>query len=65
MKLTLEKDIKIAVELNGEMFLNIDDGMLYQSTENEDEIFLFLKSNKDDKKEIKIRMIKQKINQES
>lgn len=52
MKLKLEKDINVAVEVDGKSFISSDKGLLYESITDK-EIFLYIK-NKDDNKEIKI-----------
>jgi len=60
MKLKLEKDVKVAVEINGQKFVGLEDGILYQSIDDkEDEVFIFIKSSTDNK-EMKIKMIKEK-----
>jgi len=57
MKLTLEQNISVAVEVNGEKFVGSEDGILYQQI-NDKEILLYIKS-KTEEKEIKIRILKQ------
>jgi hypothetical protein len=59
MKLTLEKDLKVAVELNGEKFVGIEDGILYQQM-TDTEILIYIKSKDDETKELKLRIIKEK-----
>jgi len=61
MKLTLEKDIKVAVEVNGEKFIGSETGSLYQSI-TDTEILLYIKSETDGK-EIKIKIAKDVNNQ--
>jgi len=61
MKLTLEKDIKVAVEVNGEKFIGSENGVLYQSI-NDTEILLYIKSEAEGK-EIKIKIAKDVNNQ--
>lgn len=56
MKLTLEKDMKTAIEINGVKFIEAENSTLYQNIEN-NEIFLYIKSNNENK-ELKIRIIK-------
>lgn len=56
MKLTLEKDLKVAVEVNGEKFIGSETGILYQSITDTD-ILLYIKSEPDSK-EIKIKIAK-------
>lgn len=56
MKLTFEKDLKVAVEVNGEPFINLEKGVLYQSI-GDNEAYLYIK-NTDKDKEIKIKIIK-------
>lgn len=63
MKLTLEKDIRVAADINGEKFVGLEDGVLYQHM-TDDEIFLFIKS-KNEEKELKIRIIKEPKNVDS
>jgi len=58
MKLIIEKDVKTAVEVNGQIMIDMQEGILYQSI-SDDEILLYIKSNKDDKKEIKLRILKE------
>lgn len=59
MKLTLEKEIKVAVEINGEKFVGVEDGIIYQQMDDK-EIFLFIKSKDDENKELKLRIIKER-----
>ena len=61
MKLTLEKDVKIAVEVNGEIFVGEETGVLYQFIDK-DVVFLYVKSSNDEKKEIKIKITKKEEN---
>lgn len=53
MKLILEKDLKIAVEVDGKIFISTEEGVLYQSIDD-NEILLYVKNNKD--KEIKVKI---------
>lgn len=57
MKLTLEKDLKVAVEINGQNIVNFDNGILYQHLDEvKGDMFLYIKSN--DGNEVKIRIAK-------
>ena len=56
MELSLEKGIKVAVEVDGSTFINSLEGKLYQRIED-DKAFLMIKSAKGDK-EIKIQIVK-------
>lgn len=56
MELIREKDIKVAVQLNGESYINSLEGILFQRIED-DKAFLMIKSEKGDK-EIKIQIVK-------
>lgn len=55
MELKLADKVKAAVELNGELIINMDNSSVYESIEKE-EMFLYIKST--DGKEIKIRFLK-------
>lgn len=55
MELKLAEKVKAAVELNGEVVINMDNSSVYESIEKE-EMFLYIKST--DGKEIKIRFLK-------
>lgn len=57
MKLTKEKNIKVAVELNGEKYITSEEGILFQNSESINEILLYIKSE-DNSKEIKIKIMK-------
>lgn len=61
MKLTLEKDLKVAVEVNGAKFIGSEEGVLYQSI-TDTEILLYIKSELEGK-EIKIKIAKDVNNQ--
>ncbi|NMC58559.1 MAG: hypothetical protein GYA51_04110 [Candidatus Methanofastidiosa archaeon] len=61
MKLTLEKDLKVAVEVNGAKFIGSEEGVLYQSI-TDTEILLYIKSEPEGK-EIKIKIAKDVNNQ--
>ena len=56
MELTREKNIKVAVQLNGESYINSLEGLLYQRIED-DKVFLMIKSQNGEK-EIKIQIVK-------
>lgn len=56
MKLKIEKDVKVAVQINGEAFITSEDGVLWERVED-DKAFFMIKSNKDEK-EIKIQITK-------
>lgn len=56
MELNREKDIKVAVQLNGESYINSLEGILFQRIED-DKAFLMIKSENGDK-EIKIQIVK-------
>ena len=56
MELSLEKGVKVAVEVDGSTFINSLEGKLYQRIED-DKAFLMIKSAKGDK-EIKIQIVK-------
>lgn len=63
MKLKLEKDISVAVEINGGSFISSSEGVLYQYiSDNDDEILLYIKSEKDPK-ELKIKITKNVSNE--
>jgi len=61
MKLALEKDIKVAAEVNGEKFIGSEEGILYQSI-TDTEILLYIKTDPEGK-EIKIKIAKDVNNQ--
>lgn len=63
-KLKLEKDIKAAVQINGVPFVSLEDSMLYQDTEDPNEILIYIKTQ-DSSKEIKIRIVKEDANNQS
>jgi len=63
MKLKREKDVNIAVEVNGEKFISLEDGIVYQ-TSNDKEILICVKTKNEDK-EIKMRIIKKQKNANS
>ena len=56
MELSREKDIKVAVQLNGETYINSLEGILFQRVED-DKVFLLIKSGNGEK-EIKIQIVK-------
>jgi hypothetical protein len=55
MELKLQEKIKAAVELNGEVIINMENSSVYENIGTE-EMFLYIKST--DGKEIKIRFLK-------
>lgn len=55
MELKLAEKIKAAVELNGEVIINMENSQVFENIGNE-EAFFYIKSN--DGKEIKIRFSK-------
>lgn len=55
MELKLAEKVKAAVELDGQVVINMDNSSVYESIEKE-EMFLYIKST--DGKEIKIRFLK-------
>lgn len=56
MELTREKNIKVAVQLNGESYITTLEGLLYQKIED-DKAFFMIKSQNGEK-EIKIEIVK-------
>lgn len=60
MKLKLEKDIKVAVEINGVNYINMDNGQLFQNIDDEDNQILFYIKSPTEQKEIKIKLVKEK-----
>ena len=62
MKLKLEKDVSVAVEVDKKIFIESENGVLYQSIDD-NEILLYIKSE-DETKEIKIRIFKGETNSE-
>ena len=65
MRLKQEKDITVAVEINGAIFIGSENGVLYQHLDDDkDEILLYIKSN-NEPKEIKIKISKENVNSES
>jgi len=60
MKLKLEKDIKVAVEINGVNYINMDNGQLFQNIDDEDNQILFYIKSSTEQKEIKIKLVKEK-----
>ena len=64
MKLKLEKDVKVAVEINNQPFITGEEGVLYQNLDdNDNEILLYIKTNNQSPKEIKIKITKYVDNQ--
>jgi hypothetical protein len=55
MELKLEPTVKAAVELNGEVIINMENSLVYENI-GDTEMFLYIKST--DGKEIKIRFLK-------
>lgn len=53
MNLSLEKNVKVAVEVNGKIFISSLNGVLYQNIKD-DEIFLFIKDNGGNQVKLKI-----------
>jgi hypothetical protein len=58
MKLQLEESIKVAVEVNKQPFISAEEAVLFQNTENDNELFFYIK-NKAGDKEIKIKLWKE------
>jgi hypothetical protein len=56
MELKLVPDVKVAVEMNGESLVNLENGIVYESIAL-NEAYLFIKSAVDGK-EIKIKFLK-------
>ncbi len=56
MNLTLEKDVTVAVEINGGVFIDSSKGTLYRHIDD-DEIYLYIK-NLDNQNEVKIKISK-------
>ena len=54
-ELKLQDKVKAAVEINGEVIINMDNSLVYENIGNE-EAFFYIKSN--DGKEVKIRFMK-------
>lgn len=54
-ELKLQDKVKAAVEVNGEIIINMDNSLVYENIGNE-EAFFYIKSN--DGKEVKIRFLK-------
>lgn len=54
-ELKLQDKVKAAVEVNGEIIINMDNSLVYENIGNE-EAFFYIKSN--DGKEVKIRFMK-------
>jgi len=57
MELKLSEKVKAAVELNGEIVINMENSAVYESIEKE-EAFIYIKSKTEEGKEIKIRFLK-------
>ena len=57
MELKLSEKVKAAVELNGEVVINMENSAVYESIEKE-EAFIYIKSKTEEGKEIKIRFLK-------
>lgn len=55
MNLKLEKDLKVAVEIDGQNIISMDNGVLYQYMD-ENDILLYIKNDKG--KEVKIKISK-------
>ena len=60
MKLKLERDLKVAVQINGKSFINSLEGLFYQKIGEEEALFLI--RSEDGNKEIKIRISLDKSN---
>ncbi len=58
MNLNIEKNVKVAVEINGQIFISSLDGVLYQNIKD-DEIFLFVKDSNGKQVKIKIEKTQQ------
>lgn len=56
MELKLNEKVKAAVEVDGQVIVNIENSIVYESIENE-EAFIYIK-NIEGTKEIKIRFLK-------
>ena len=56
MKLSMEKELNVAIEIDGKIFINSKEGILYQSM-SDNEILLLIKNDKEDK-EVKIKINK-------
>lgn len=64
MKLKIEQEVKAFIEINGESFISSEESLVYQNTDNPNEILMYIKS-KNDSKEIKIKITKnQQVNDE-
>jgi hypothetical protein len=60
MELKLQPNVKAAVELDGQIIINIDNSVVYENIGKE-EAFLYIKTlTEDPNKEIKIRFLKNK-----
>jgi len=57
MKLKREEKTKVSVEINNILFINGDNGMLFQNTDSDNEFFIYIKDSSTDK-EIKIKIWK-------
>lgn len=56
MKLKFEEGVKVAVEVDGNPFITMQEGLLFEQIED-DKAFLYIKTE-DEKKQIKIRIEK-------
>jgi hypothetical protein len=56
MKLSMEKELNVAIEIDDKIFINSKEGILYQSM-SDNEILLLIKNDKEDK-EVKIKINK-------
>ena len=50
-------DLSVAVQVNGETFISIDNGVLFEDT-SDDSVLLYIKSSSDEKINIKIKIDK-------
>jgi len=54
-----QDDLSVAVQLNGEPFISSDNGILFEEI-GDDSVLLYIKSAKDEKVNIKIKIHKKK-----
>jgi hypothetical protein len=57
MELKLAKDIKAAVELDGQAVISLENSIVYESIDTNGEAFIYIKSTIEGK-ELKIRFVK-------
>jgi hypothetical protein len=57
MELKLVKNIMAAIEINSELLVNFENSVVYENI-GEEEVFLYIRSNTPEGKEVKMRFIK-------